>query len=626
MDIQFEDLTYEVKPPFWKTKVPSRTILKSVNGRFAAGELSCIMGPSGAGKSSLLNSLSGYNYKGVSGTLKLNNQVRDEKLFRKLSCYIMQEDKIQPMLTLNEVMMFAAELKLSNGTLTKEKQMIVTEIQNVLGLSESKNTRTEFLSGGQKKRLSIALELINNPPIIFLDEPTSGLDNVSSTYCLQLLRGLAHQGRTIVCTIHQPSASMFQLFDHVYVLSQGYCVYQGSTDQLVPFLSTVGLHCPLTYNPADYIIEATDGEEQENIDKLASAMANGKQSLCKTRDINNCYLTREDTTKVSELLLPELNGNVVTSKLLPLPPINYIAGDEVNNDEDDDVVKPSNTWCVDFPTSGWSQFCTLWKRMILQLYRNKIGLNIQFYHHLICGLAVGIVFYDKANDGTQFFNHMKFCMGNILFHTFTQSMVQVLAFPSEVKLLKQEYFNRWYSLRPYFLALQLSRVPSIIFFSSIYTALVYFMSGLPYELLRFSMFNIICLLVCFVSEGMGLLVGSVFNVTNGSAVGPMMIAPFLGLAIYGFDFAHQVPWIMEFVMQGSFLRCGVIGLVITVFGLNREPLHCDTGYCHFKDPNIIIYYLNVDRKHPYFEIIKLVVMLVLFRVLTYFALRRRLTG
>jgi hypothetical protein len=71
-----------------------------------------------------------------------------------------------------------------------------------------------------------------------------------------------------------------------------------------------------------------------------------------------------------ELLLPELNGNVVTSKLLPLPPINYKAGDEV--DEDDDVVKPGNTWCVEFPTSGWSQFCTLWKRMILQLYRNKV--------------------------------------------------------------------------------------------------------------------------------------------------------------------------------------------------------------------------------------------------------------
>ncbi|XP_025412973.1 ATP-binding cassette sub-family G member 4 [Sipha flava] len=619
MDIQFEDLTYEAKSPFWRTKVPPKTILKSVNGRFAAGELSCIMGPSGAGKSSLLNALSGYNYKGVSGTLKINSQIRDEKLFRKLSCYIMQEDKIQPMLTLNEVMMFAAELKLSNSTLTKEKQIIVTEIQNVLGLSGSKHTRTEFLSGGQKKRLSIALELINNPPIIFLDEPTSGLDNVSSTYCLQLLRGLAHQGRTIVCTIHQPSATMFQLFDHVYVLSQGYCVYQGTTNQLVPFLSTVGLHCPLTYNPADYIIEATDGEDQNNIAKLTAATMNGKLSLYNAlKDFTKCPVAEETTN--GELLLPELNGNLITSKLLPVPSINYT---EVENKA---VEKYGNTWCVDFPTSGWSQFCTLWKRMILQMYRNKIGLNIQFYHHLICGLAVGIVFYNKANDGSQFFNHMKFCMGNILFHTFTQSMVQVLAFPAEVKLLKQEYFNRWYSLRPYYLALQLSRVPSIIFFSSIYTTFVYFMSGLPHEPLRFLLFSIICLLVCFAAEGMGLFVGSIFNVTNGSAVGPMMIAPFLGLAIYGFDFAHQVPWLMEIIMQTSFLRCGVMGLVITVFGLNRKPLECDTGYCHFRDPNIIIYYLNVDRKHPYFEIIKLVIPLLLFRFLTYYALRKRLNG
>lgn len=80
----------------------------------------------------------------------------------------------------------------------------------------------------------------------------SGLDNVSTLHTLKLLRRLAHQGRTIVCTIHQPSASLFQLFDSVYVLSRGQCVYQGATDQLVSFLASTGFYCPTHYNPADF--------------------------------------------------------------------------------------------------------------------------------------------------------------------------------------------------------------------------------------------------------------------------------------------------------------------------------------------------------------------------------------
>lgn len=92
----------------------------------------------------------------------------------------------------------------------------------------------------------------------------SGLDNVSTTYTLKLLRKLAHQGRTIVCTIHQPSASLFQLFDNVYVLSKGQCVYQGATTQLVSFLSSTGFHCPTHYNPADF------GKNVENYTQIST--------------------------------------------------------------------------------------------------------------------------------------------------------------------------------------------------------------------------------------------------------------------------------------------------------------------------------------------------------------------
>lgn len=130
--------------------------------------------------------------------------------------------------------------------------MIIEEILNSLNLSHRRNETASTLSGGEKKRLSIALELVANPTIFFLDEPTSGLDEVTAAQCIRLLRDLAKEGRTVVCTIHQPSAAIFSLFDQIYVLAQGQCVYQGAPQALVPLLSYIKLDCPSHYNPSDY--------------------------------------------------------------------------------------------------------------------------------------------------------------------------------------------------------------------------------------------------------------------------------------------------------------------------------------------------------------------------------------
>lgn len=141
---------------------------------------------------------------------------------------------------------------------------LVNSIISKLGMDSCKNVRAENCSGGQQKRLSIALELIHSPNILILDEPTSGLDSVSCLQCVTLLRDLAHnadQPMAIAASIHQPTARILQNFDRIYVIAvNGQCLYDGPTDQLVPYFSKHGLACPTYHNPADFVVEIASNE------------------------------------------------------------------------------------------------------------------------------------------------------------------------------------------------------------------------------------------------------------------------------------------------------------------------------------------------------------------------------
>lgn len=290
--LTFSDLNYSVPAPKG-TEGGELTLLKGINGSFRPGVLTALMGASGAGKTTLMDVLAGRKTGGtITGRILVNGQPKDQKAFARVSGYVEQEDVHQPHATVEEALRFSASLRLPNSVSNEAAHDFVNEVMDVVELTKIARSSVGLpgqggLSVEQRKRLTLAVELVANPAIIFLDEPTSGLDARAASIVMTAIRNTVSFGRTVVCTIHQPSFAIFAVFDELLLLKRGgETVYNGplgpGAERLISYLSAIPGVAPVKprTNPADWMLTVTSPEAEASTGiNFSEAFRQSEESL-----------------------------------------------------------------------------------------------------------------------------------------------------------------------------------------------------------------------------------------------------------------------------------------------------------------------------------------------------------
>lgn len=256
-----------------------KTVLKGVTGTIYAGHLTAIMGPSGAGKTTFLNVLCGKTHDdgnwAVRGDVLVNGENKSIPDMKPVIGFVPQDDIVHEGLTVRENLMCSAHMRNPKGTPTEKIERIVADVVKVLQLEPQQNLLVgsritgDGLSGGQRKRVNVGIELAATPTVLFLDEPTSGLDSTSSLMLMQQLKKMAQMGMTISMVIHQPRYSIFTVIDDVLLLGKGgRTVYIGPTEGAKAYFESKGFTMPANENPADWFMDVLSGAIEQKYSKI----------------------------------------------------------------------------------------------------------------------------------------------------------------------------------------------------------------------------------------------------------------------------------------------------------------------------------------------------------------------
>eukprot|EP01018_Ginkgo_biloba_P002228 Gb_14532 [translate_table: standard] len=507
----------------------NKTLLQRLTGYAQPGRVVAIMGPSGSGKSTLLDTLAAKrDLKPKPGVLcagRLATSTRQtgdilvngrrQRLSYGTSAYVTQDDMLMSTLTVGEAVFYSAQLQLPDNMSKSEKRERAEMTIREMGLHESVNTtiggwRSKGISGGEKRRVSIAIEILTRPKLLFLDEPTSGLDSAAAYHVVKRLSSLAKEdGRTVIASIHQPSSEVFELFHNLYLLCGGRTVYFGeasAANQMyadldivfdLKFFAANGFPCPSLRNPSDHYLRIINSDFERDIEEGPDG-----EGHMTTSEVIDLLVRSYQSSETAKAVLNTVN-EISTREGRPLE------------------TKGSQASFI-------MQSYVLTKRSFVNMYRDLGYYWLRVAIYIALCLCVGTIYYDVGQDYDSIQARGALLMFVAAFLTF----MAIGGFPSfveDMKIFGRERLNGHYGVGTFVVANTLSSIPYLMLISLVPGAIAYFLVNLHSGLDHFIFFVLVLFACMTLVESLMMIVASIVPdflmgiITGAGIQGVMML-------------------------------------------------------------------------------------------------------
>ncbi|KAG7628368.1 putative ABC-type Cd(2+) transporter [Arabidopsis thaliana] len=469
--LSFKDLTYSVKikkkfkpfpccgnSPFDGNDMEMNTkvLLNGISGEAREGEMMAVLGASGSGKSTLIDALANrISKESLRGDITLNGEVLESSLHKVISAYVMQDDLLFPMLTVEETLMFSAEFRLPSSLSKKKKKARVQALIDQLGLRNAAKTVIgdeghRGVSGGERRRVSIGTDIIHDPIILFLDEPTSGLDSTSAYMVVKVLQRIAQSGSIVIMSIHQPSYRILGLLDKLIFLSRGNTVYSGSPTHLPQFFSEFGHPIPENENKPEFALdlirELEDSPEGTKSLVEFHKQWRAKQTSSQSRRNTNVSLKDAISASISRGKLVSGATNLRSS-------------------------------FQTFANPFWTEMLVIGKRSILNSRRQPELFGIRLGAVLVTGMILATIFWKLDNSPRGIQERLGF-FAFAMSTTFYTCAEAIPVFLQERYIFMRETAYNAYRRSSYVLAHTIISIPALIILSAAFAATTFSAVGL----------------------------------------------------------------------------------------------------------------------------------------------------